>query len=275
MTRDTVGLALLIAAALCPAAALADDSKQPERPGAATDADRGQPRQPEGANAETEGGGEAEQKRDSAQQQKRVGNAQQDAAAAGDGRLTVWSEPSGAPVRIDGEAVGSTPLTRPVAGGSHTIEIGTGARRVVRGVDMEPGGTAAVAVRLSEKPRRQRRHRRRPRLWTWIAAGTGVIAGAAAIGVWASAKADHGEFELTPDPLRYDELKDRIETEQLATNILFGISGALIVTAAVLFFLEDPGEAGSERAPKGGSAAALLRSLSVAAGRGLSLGGRF
>ena len=57
------------------------------------------------------------------------------------GAVTITSEPSGAPVTIDGEARGSTPLTTAVTAGSHVVEVGagTGVRRplqVTRGGDM-------------------------------------------------------------------------------------------------------------------------------------------
>jgi hypothetical protein len=57
------------------------------------------------------------------------------------GAVTVTSEPSGAPVTIDGEARGSTPLATALMPGSHVVEVGVGTEvrrllQVTRGGDL-------------------------------------------------------------------------------------------------------------------------------------------
>jgi hypothetical protein len=74
------------------------------------------------------------------------------------GSITVTSSPSGSPVTIDGAISGTTPLTLPLAAGSHRIEVGsgqslrvqnlsvTGGANSVLHVDMGPSTTVAAAA---------------------------------------------------------------------------------------------------------------------------------
>ncbi len=87
---------------------------------------------------------------------------------------------------------------------------------------------------------------RRGRFWTWIAAGGAVVTLAVAIGLGASASADHTaweeEFERgqsgAGDRQTWEALGQDLEAKATAANVLFATSGVLAVTAAVLFFVE-------------------------------------
>lgn len=76
------------------------------------------------------------------------------------------------------------------------------------------------------------------RVWTWVAAGVGAAAliGGGTFGYLASeAKSD---FDNEPWADKAAELKDTIESRSLTANILFGVGGAAMVAAVVLFFTE-------------------------------------
>ena len=80
------------------------------------------------------------------------------------------------------------------------------------------------------------------RLWTWVAAGVGgaALVGAGVFGGLAlSAKADFDDEQWAGQAA---ELRDSVETNALAANILFGLGGAALTAALVLFFVEDGGD---------------------------------
>jgi serine/threonine-protein kinase len=69
--------------------------------------------------------------------------------AVSTGRLDVTSDPPGARVRLDGVAVGATPLRLPeVAAGQHAIMISNGDQVVQRTVAVAAGATASVFAAL-------------------------------------------------------------------------------------------------------------------------------
>jgi len=73
-------------------------------------------------------------------------------AAPAMGAVTITSEPSGAPVTIDGIARGSTPLAMVVAAGSHRLEVGTGAEVPPRLLQVTPGGDTSMHVQWRVTP---------------------------------------------------------------------------------------------------------------------------
>ena len=86
------------------------------------------------------------------------------------------------------------------------------------------------------------RTRTGPRVWTWVMAGVGVaaLAGGGTFGYLAStAKSD---FEKEPWADEADKLRGTIDSHALAANILFGVGGASLVAALVLFFTEGETE---------------------------------
>ena len=74
------------------------------------------------------------------------------AAPAELGQLTISSEPSGASVLVDGEARGQSPVTLPLAAGSHAVEIVAGAFSRKQTVNVTRGGEASVHVEIRPTP---------------------------------------------------------------------------------------------------------------------------
>ena len=76
------------------------------------------------------------------------------------------------------------------------------------------------------------------KVWTWVAAGVGVaaMAGAGTCGILAGqAKDDFDQTTWADEAAKY---KDQAETRALAANVMYGIGGAALITAVVLFFVE-------------------------------------
>jgi hypothetical protein len=180
------------------------------------------------------------------------------------GRLQVSAEEGGVSVWIDGARVGPPPAGLDVVSGSHVVELrdAVGRSLVQRQVVAPAGKTTAVTLRRPRavaepaprpvppvEPRRRRR-----RLWTWVTGAGAVALAATAIGVGLSARADYdeacgllagdgdcGDRQRLVDPAdgpRYRELHDAVRRKELATNICWGVAGALAVGAVVIYLVE-------------------------------------
>lgn len=68
------------------------------------------------------------------------------------GAVTITSEPSGAPVSVDGEARGTTPLVLAVAAGSHRLEVGKGTEASPHLLQVSQGGNTAMHVQWRMTP---------------------------------------------------------------------------------------------------------------------------
>ena len=66
------------------------------------------------------------------------------------GRVTLESDPPGAPVQLDGERAprGVTPVTLALDPGAHVVRIGAGDAAVERAIEVSPAGTTALRVEL-------------------------------------------------------------------------------------------------------------------------------
>jgi tetratricopeptide (TPR) repeat protein len=94
-----------------------------------------------------------------------------------------------------------------------------------------PGGGDIVIVKPLPRPPRKR-------VWTWVVlgVGAGALVGGGVFGYLASsAKA---EFDKEPWGDEANELKNTVESRALIANILFGVGGAGIAAALILFFTE-------------------------------------
>lgn len=84
------------------------------------------------------------------------------------------------------------------------------------------------------------------RVWTWVTAGVGAaaLAGAGVLGGLALQK--ESNFEDEPWADRAAALRSEAKDLGLGANVLFGVGGALLATAVVLFFVEDHGPGGEQ-----------------------------
>lgn len=210
------------------------------------------------------------------------------------GTLAVESTTTvGAEVAVDGTKVGEVPCRRQVPVGRHLVEVRYRGGRLAlrRAVVVRANETTSLWLAAEAPPASQptatlppARARPRPapeglvgsavpsrRLWTWVALGGAVAAGAAGLGLyfgWAAGLRDEGNAEL--DPRRREDLERRMNRADLVANLVgWGAGGLFALASAVLFFLEGSG--GSGRVESAG-----LRLTSWPGQRqGLSLAGRF
>lgn len=178
------------------------------------------------------------------------------------GLLVIRSATPGARVKLDGRAVGRTPLRLALPAGQYRLEVLEGTRQVLAAqASVSPGRTTEV---LAPAAPREVLARPRPiaapavpspprrRIWSWIVAGAALAATAATVGLGVSTHGDRQQYadDLTAwdraaNPTEQQRLeaglpglRDQIQTKATATNVLIGVTAALAVGAAVLFVLE-------------------------------------
>ncbi len=151
------------------------------------------------------------------------------------GWVQVEADQAGARVSVNGRFEGEAPLALESRIGSQRLLVrGPDGRVVHRAmVVVTPGETASVTITLSPPGGAGS-----GRLWTWVAAGGAAASLGVGIGLWAWADADHDEFLTTPDPARYDELKEQIRQRDSAAVAMFCLAGGLAAASAVLYFVE-------------------------------------
>jgi hypothetical protein len=177
---------------------------------------------------------------------------------------------AGGEVRLDGAKVGRPPWRSSLPIGGHQLEVargrsdgGTWSEKVVvaagkrRAVAIDCASVPKVTVApaasrpqlpaLPPKPKvspRIKWPRRPPHLWSWVLAGGAVTAGLAAIATGLAARSDHDEWQRQgaagTDYQRWLELRDSGRRNQLATNVLVGVTAACAVGAVTLLLLDRP-----------------------------------
>lgn len=177
------------------------------------------------------------------------------------GQLKVTSPVPGARVLVDGKPAGEVPYSARLTVGAYQVEVRgpdgkiiTAQQAVVRHraetvVQATPQPAPAArpaappplppAAVARPAPQADRPPQKRGRLWTWIAAGGAVAAGAVGLGVGLSARKDYDEYESMPwDEQAILDQERTIRRKSLVANISFAAAGALAVTSVVLFFVE-------------------------------------
>jgi hypothetical protein len=212
------------------------------------------------------------------------------------GRLLFQIAPFGAHVALDGEPLGEAPVA-PWEGapGPHDVRVsaaGYGESRVV--VEVPAGGEATVAIELvplagPDPPPPPALPGPPPLVaaappvshapWTWVAlgVGAGLVAGGTAL--YVLGELDHQDLRdhlptdgrATISWPRARQLEEDGDRKKVAGYALWGVGGAALVGATVLFLLESPGPE-----PGGAPGPGPSVSLVPAVGGGLvTLEGRF
>jgi tetratricopeptide (TPR) repeat protein len=186
--------------------------------------------------------------------------------------LSVTTDRSGALVTVDGRDVGRTPLYQPIrlAAGTHTvsitmegitpiikpIDLREGDRQVLAfvvppGVVPKPAATASpeaslIATPPAAPPPDLRR-------WSYVTAGIGVAAGAAALGFYLFNRGRYDDWKatnaslqmLTPGSAAYyqaaaanNERANSLTTMNRTIDVLSIVSGALIASGVTLYLVD-------------------------------------
>ena len=178
------------------------------------------------------------------------------------GRVSVSSSPRAAEILLDGELTSLTPTNDiPLQPGVHEVTVRlSGYQEQTRTLEIRAGEQVRLDLELKPLPAQEDAPPSqatspepageqdsapgfwsRRRIWTWVALGTAGASAIAAGAVYGSASSDHEEYTTTQDRDRFYELESQIDDKLLASNILWGVTGALAATAVVLFFVEGRG----------------------------------
>jgi hypothetical protein len=174
------------------------------------------------------------------------------------GLLAVTADRKGATLTLDAKRRGALPARLRLPAGSHRLEARLGSQAQSRTVSLTAGQSLQVAFVFGEQTAGPRAATlpaggltgagpggkapsfwQRRRVWTWVAAGSTVAVGIAAIGVGAYVLHLNGTLPRDNNGILTNEGdQERLERPQNAANILYGVTGALAVTSVVLLFLE-------------------------------------
>jgi hypothetical protein len=195
------------------------------------------------------------------------------------GKLRIQCSRAGAEISVDGKPVGISPITQPIwaAQGSHQVTARHPATiPAVEDVDVNPGWVHTVVMTLQPlvepqpvaaappqvkpkkpvaeverqrppKPKKASKEASSGRLWTWVAAGSAVAFGGAAVGLGLATRSKFNELNdscgvgSVPAGQTYgcsDSQVDAVTLRRNLTNASLGLAAAAAVTAGVLFFVE-------------------------------------
>jgi|GEM_PF-2657405 len=175
------------------------------------------------------------------------------------GLIALTVTPDDATVEIDGEVVGSTPIApRTVAVGSHVVVLrAEGHEPQTRTVEVRGAKTTALTAHLPVVVVEPAASRYEP--WTWVSLGTGaalMVGGAVLV---ALGEDDHQTITSAPgygtgEPVamsleRAQQLESSGDTKKLGGWIAVGVGGAAVLTAGILFALDEPAEASGTIVP--------------------------
>jgi len=182
-------------------------------------------------------------------------------------QVLVYAEPSSATISVDGKVLGGSPASTELKPGNHQVSVTapdhdpmqrafvlTAQRSVQMSLALKPTGgavgadapkaTPATAFRADEfspppPPPSVSAETPRARVATWVVGGAAIVAagiGAVLFGVQAGIRSDIVRRERPGDEVA--RLLEQANGLQLSSFIAFGVAGAALVTAVLLFFLE-------------------------------------
>ena len=152
------------------------------------------------------------------------------------GVLVVTPNLAGARVRIDQSVRGHGRVSATLPIGTHEVEVLSpdGRSRHRQRVVVPAGGTVRLRVTLGVPPSPRPRGRIGP--WTWVAGSGALAALTVAVTLVAWAGVDYEAYwDSKTEAARGHELEQEIRAKSIGAYTLFGISGALAATTAVLY----------------------------------------
>jgi hypothetical protein len=181
------------------------------------------------------------------------------------GALLVSTRPRGATVWVDGKRSGTTPtMVERLRPGRYEVAVRLEGRRLERRqVLVEAGPATRLELELvrAEGADRGIGPPRRRRIWTWVAGGGALLFAGIGIGVWRAGVADYEVYQVTNDPVIFNQVKESIPKKFIAADVMLGLAGALAATSVVLFFVEGRSAAPAPRSRAGLELAPTLGGL--------------
>lgn len=198
--------------------------------------------------------------------ERHISALEQSSRSSGLQRLSVFSEPDGAALTLDGKPVGTSPWSGVVAPGMHEVTLRLrGYVDITQSVWVNPDAALDVRFSLSrrfiefspspitvrdvQEPRQPRPDRDRvatrasgtPSLETWGFVTAGVGAAAVGGGVVFELLRRHSESEARSESqqVSFADKYDTMQHQQTASRILFGSGAALLATGAVLLLIDS------------------------------------
>jgi tetratricopeptide (TPR) repeat protein len=198
----------------------------------------------------------------------RIRNLERRLRARGLQQVSIFSDPPGAGVTLDGERVGETPWTGEVKPGRHvamlersdyaqtTKDFVLGPERAVdlnivlsraSGVKSQTGGRDVGSASGTEAAGGDRKGAK-VAPWTWAALGVGAVALGAAAGFELARRSAESDAETATTQLDHQSAFEDMESRQTTARILLAVGAAAEVAGGVLLYLDLSSSEGSPSA---------------------------
>lgn len=168
--------------------------------------------------------------------------------------VTITSNEDDAQVYVDDRLIGQTPFGKPVpigAGRRRVVAIKQGFVTVEQRLDLAARDHVDLPLEFAPPPEAEQvvvtkvvSEGLHPAVWVGVGAGV-VAAGAATLAVLTAITKQQYEDELKQETTedRLDELRNRVKTRALMTDIALGVTGAAVLATITTLFIEPKEEA--------------------------------
>lgn len=153
-------------------------------------------------------------------------------------KLAIVGGQPGDVLRIDGKDVGAIPTESiQLFAGTHQVIVVRAEHHDFRGeVVLEPGEEHTLTLAFVKVDRGG------PGPWPWITGGIGLAAAATGVGFTVMAESEYDEYLSTRD----EAARLNAKRNDAVAYSLYGVGGALIITAVVLYFVLQPDDDDSQ-----------------------------
>ncbi|MEZ4228392.1 MAG: PEGA domain-containing protein [Polyangiaceae bacterium] len=178
----------------------------------------------------------------------RIRNLEKRLQARGLQQLSIFAEPVGARVFVDGKAVGKSPWTGELPPGRHRIHVEKdGYTNYERELLLGPDRAQDIDVTLKPEapkttppPAMNADRGTEPQIsvWTWTALGVTTAALATSLVFELSRRGAESDAEDAPTQLEYQDAYASMESRQTTSRIFLGVGAVAALTSGVLLYLD-------------------------------------